>query len=70
MQTVAETSASTKPLLSPDEFLKEMQGTIGRNSVYGLIQANRIKHVRLGRKILIPRSELTDFLVREVQEQK
>ena len=67
MQTVAEQSENTKPLLSPDEFLDAMQNTIGRNSLYGLIQANRIKHLRLGRKILIPRSELTDFLVRELE---
>lgn len=67
MQTVAEQSENAKPLLSPEEFIKAMQGTLGRNSVYGLIQANRIKHLRLGRKILIPRSELTDFLVRELE---
>lgn len=67
MQTVADSTADPKPLLSPDEFLEAMQNTIGRNSVYGLIQANRIKHLRLGRKILIPRSELTDFLIRELE---
>ena len=67
MQTVAEPTAEPKPLLTPDEFLEAMHNTIGRNSVYGLIQANRIKHIRLGRKILIPRSELTDFLVRELE---
>lgn len=67
MQTVAEPTAETKPLLSPDEFLDAMQNTIGRNSLYGLIQAKRVKHIRLGRKILIPRSELTDFLVRELE---
>ena len=67
MQTVADQDTSMKPLLSPDEFLQAMQGTIGRNSVYGLIQAKRIKHIRLGRKILIPRSELTDFPLRELE---
>ena len=44
-----------------------MQGTLGRNSVYGLIEAGRIKHIRLGRKILIPRSELEEFLIREAK---
>ena len=67
MQTVAEPSENAKPLLSPDEFLRAMQGTIGRNSVYGLIEAGRIKHIRLGRKILIPRSELEEFLMREAK---
>ena len=67
MQTVAETGENTKPLLTPDEFWEEMQKVIGRNSLYGLIQANRIKHIRVGRKILIPRSELTDFALREAE---
>ena len=67
MQTVAEQSENAKPLLTPDEFLEGLQGTIGRNSLYGLLQAGRIKHIRVGRKILIPRSELTDFLLREVE---
>jgi excisionase family DNA binding protein len=65
MQTVAEPHENTKPLLTPDEFWEGMQKVIGRNSLYGLIQAGRIKHIRVGRKILIPRSELTDFPVRE-----
>lgn len=65
MQTVAEQNESAKPLLTPDEFWEGLQKSIGRNSLYGLIQVGRIKHIRVGRKILIPRSELTDFPVRE-----
>lgn len=68
MQTVAEQTENTKPLLTPDEFWEGMQKVIGRNSLYGLIQANRIKHIRVGRKILIPRSELTDFAAREITQ--
>lgn len=67
MQTVAEPTENTKPLLTPDEFWEGMQKVIGRNSLYGLIQANRIKHIRVGRKILIPRSELTEFPLREAE---
>lgn len=67
MQTVAEPSENTKPLLTPDEFWEGMQKVIGRNSLYGLIQANRIRHIRVGRKILIPRSELTEFPLREAE---
>lgn len=55
-----------KPLLSPEEFGESLHGVIGRNSLYGLLGAGRIKHIRVGRKILIPRSELTDFPAREV----
>ena len=55
-----------KPLLTPEEFRTvALGGTIGRNSIYELIRANRIKHVKVGRKILIPRSEAQDFPERE-----
>ena len=55
-----------KPLLTPEEFRTvALGGTIGRNSIYELIRANRIKHVKVGRKILIPRSEARDFPARE-----
>lgn len=66
MPTVADYS-EPKPLLTPTEYLAEMQGSIGRNSLYGLIAANRIRHIKLGRKILIPRSEVTDFAKRETE---
>ena len=65
MQNVADRSENAKPLLTPDEFCEGLRKVIGRNSIYGLIQANRIKHIKVGRKILIPRSELTDFPARE-----
>lgn len=54
-----------KPFLSPSEFFTEMKGSIGKNSLYGFIHNGRIKSIRVGRKILIPRSELTDFPARE-----
>lgn len=55
-----------KPLLTPDEFQRlALDGAIGRNSIYALIRSNRIKHIRVGRKILIPRSEVVEFARRE-----
>lgn len=54
-----------KALLTPDEFREGLGKTIGRGSVYGLIQAGRIRHLKVGRKILIPASELTAFALRE-----
>jgi excisionase family DNA binding protein len=57
--------AALKPFLSPAEFFAEMKGTIGKNSLYGFVHSGRIKSIRVGRKILIPRSELTDFPARE-----
>ena len=57
-----------EPLLTPEEFRTvALGGTIGRNSIYELIRANRIKHVKVGRKILIPRSEAHDFPKRETE---
>jgi excisionase family DNA binding protein len=56
---------ASKPFLSPAEFFAEMKGTIGKNSLYGFIHNGRIKSIRVGRKILIPRSELADFPARE-----
>lgn len=35
---------------------------IGRNSIYKLIQNNKIKHIRVGKKILIPKQYLIEFL--------
>ena len=35
---------------------------IGRNSVYNLLKENRIKHIRVGNKIIIPKQCVIDFL--------
>ena len=35
---------------------------VGRNSIYKLICDNRIKHIRIGNKILIPKQFLVEFL--------
>ena len=61
----ADDGVATKPFFSPAEFSSEMHGYIGKNSLYGLLHSGRIKSVRIGRKFLIPRSELTDFPARE-----
>lgn len=55
-----------KRFLTPDEFRSvALDDTIGRASLYQLIRADRVKHIRVGRKILIPRSEVTEFAKRE-----
>ena len=54
-----------KPLLTPREFHEAMHGAIGLAKIYELLHAKRIKHTRLGRKILIPRQEVVDFPHRE-----
>lgn len=56
---------NTKPLLSPDEFRYALGGAIGRGNVYELLRAGRIRHIKLGRKILIPYSEVKAFIERQ-----
>jgi excisionase family DNA binding protein len=38
---------------------------IGRDAAYELVRAGRLRHVSLGRRVLIPRSELSNFVARE-----
>jgi len=39
---------------------------IGRDSCYELIRDGRLRHVAVGRRLLIPRSELEAFVEREI----
>jgi excisionase family DNA binding protein len=56
-----------KNLLSPAEFHDRFNGVVGKNSIYEAIKSNRIKHVKLGRKILILASEVEDWPHREAE---
>ena len=62
-----EVDTDQKPFLTPDEFRMGMGSTIGRASIYKLLAAGRIKKIRVGRKYLIPASELVDFPKREAE---
>lgn len=42
---------------------------VGLNSAYGLISAKRLKAVRLGRKLVVPKAELEAFLARETAQE-
>ena len=58
-----------KILLTPEEFrVQGLAKAIGKNSLYDMIRSGRIKSIRVGRKILIPSSELEDFPNREMAE--
>jgi excisionase family DNA binding protein len=48
--------------LSPQQAQQEYFPSIGRNTLYRFIREGRIPHIRLGRKILIPRSALERWL--------
>ncbi len=38
---------------------------VGKNSAYDLLHANQIKHVRVGRKYIIPKTAIINFVGRE-----
>jgi excisionase family DNA binding protein len=41
---------------------------IGRDACYGLVREGRLRSISIGRKRLIPRSELAAFVAREAKE--
>lgn len=59
-----------KALLTPEEFRAGLDNAIGRNTIYSYLRAGKIKHVRIGRKILVPQSELVDFPQREMSREE
>lgn len=58
-----------KTLLTPEEFRAGLDNAIGRNTIYRYLQARKIKHMKIGKKILIYKSELVDFPLREMSQQ-
>ena len=51
-------------LLSPREFNKK-RPEIGLGSVYDALRNGKIRHIRIGRKYLIPASEVDGWPARE-----
>lgn len=47
-------------LLTLSEFCKAVN--LGRTSVYKLINAGKVKALKLGKKTLVPRSSLDEFI--------
>jgi excisionase family DNA binding protein len=52
-------------LLTPEQFWQALGKSIGKNAIYDFIDADRIRHIKVGRKILIPYTEVEDFITRE-----
>lgn len=52
------------PLTLRVEDLMPILG-IGRNTAYGLVRSGKIRSIRIGRKIRIPKSEVLAFLDRD-----
>jgi excisionase family DNA binding protein len=57
----------TEPLLLGVKAAARELG-IGRDQAYALVKQGRLRSVSLGRRALIPRSELSEFIRREVNE--
>lgn len=52
-------------VVSPEAFHEAIGGAIGKNRIYELLRAGRIRHVRIGSRFLILASEVHDFFQRE-----
>lgn len=66
MPTLAETKS--KPLLTIPELYTEYGGAYGINSLYNAAAVGKLKTVRVGRKVLVPRSEVEAFIQRESEQ--
>jgi excisionase family DNA binding protein len=53
----------TKLTFSPDELITELG--LGRTSVYNLLRTGELRHVRVGRRIIVPAAEVERFLAGE-----
>lgn len=62
-----EQSIGSSTLLTPEQFRQALGGAVGRNSIYELLKEGRIRSLSIGRKLLIPQSELTDWIQRELE---
>lgn len=56
---------SPPPVLTPEAFHQRIGGVIGKNRIYELLHAGRIRHVRIGNRFLILGQEVSDFFERE-----
>lgn len=54
--------------MKPDEALRLLGPAISRGTFYAAIKAGRVPHVRLGKRILIPRARFLAWLNGEQPE--
>ena len=55
-------------VLTPHAFHDAIGGAIGKNRIYELLRAGRIRHVRNGSRYLIPSSEVQAYFEREAAQ--
>jgi excisionase family DNA binding protein len=61
------TRSHKNPLTHPAQKAFEILG-IGRDAGYGLIHAGRLRAIRVDKRMIVPQSEIEDFLKRELEE--
>ena len=54
--------------LSPREFLARNKGIFGRNTLYNWLAEDKLPHVQIGRKILIPSDAFSRMLADQADE--
>ena len=54
----------TEPLLLPVRDAAHRLG-LGRDTTYGLVREGRLRAIHVGRRVLVPVTELEDFVARE-----
>lgn len=64
MVTERPTSFDDLPLTLRVEELMPILG-IGRNTAYELIRSGKIRSIRIGRQLRVPKDAVLDFLVRQ-----
>ena len=53
-------------LLNLEDAQKRLGG-LGRTSMFGLLKAGQLKAVRIGRRTMIPESEIADYIRRKIE---
>ena len=56
--------------LSPTEFVSRNRGRFGRNTLYSWLAENKLPHVQIGRKILIPSDAFNRMLSGQNKERE
>ena len=56
---------SPPPVLTPVAFHHRIGCALGKNRIYELLHAGRIRHIRVGNRFLILADEARDFFERE-----
>lgn len=65
MSTTPTAAFVPPPVLTPEAFHEAIGGVIGKNRIYELLHAGRLRHVRMGSRFLILAAETEAFFERE-----